>query len=83
MSFQDILYSKQAELITKLNSDVYNLKKENEMLHNRLQRKTRAEKYYLTLEKLVGENVILESDWNRFLTLVKLSIDEEDMKDLK
>lgn len=81
--FIEIRLTKQAELIDKLNGHIKNLQRENDILIRRNFDLSLPAKYYTQLTRVIDENPILRDDWVKFMTLVKLACDEDDLKALK
>jgi hypothetical protein len=74
------MIEKQAELISKFRSENTHLHNQVDQLNARLQIKTRTEMFYLDLMKQVVENPILQSEWDRFLSFLKLAADEKYLR---
>jgi hypothetical protein len=82
-NFNSILYQKQAERIDKLNDIINELNAKNVALQQSNMTLSVSARYYTALTKIVDENPILRDDWVRFMTLVKLACDVEDLRALK
>lgn len=79
---EQVIYNRQGTLITELNetvrqlkSKIHNLEKENTILK-------REKNYYSILQNIVIDNPVLQSEWDKFLVLIKLSCDEKEVKKL-
>jgi hypothetical protein len=53
-----------------------------EKLSLHIQKNKQEARYYNKLVELVQNNPILQDDWNKFLTLIKLACDKEDIEKL-
>jgi hypothetical protein len=66
MEFEERLYQKQAELITKLRD-------ENRQLEQKLLDQKIGSKFYLALVEAVKDDVMLEGEWRRFIAILRLA----------
>ena len=82
MNIQDYTIQRQAELIDQKNRDIDALKQNINDLQKQMKKNADKAEYYDMLVKLVQENTILAADWERFLFLIKLSCDEQQLKEI-
>lgn len=71
--FQDMLYEKQALLITKLYDNIKSLENDNKALCHVIEQKQHASDFYFALIKAIGDNIMLQDEWRRFISILRLT----------
>jgi len=66
----------QEKHISKLHENVKSLEKEKQQLQIELDRHSKAAKFYLNMQAEIIKNPLLQSEWERFLSFLKLSMDD-------
>lgn len=62
----------QAKLISTLNDSIRDMRSEVKGLEARLQKYERAGKFYLEMQRSIIGSPVLQSEWDKFLVLLKM-----------
>lgn len=80
----------QAKLISKLNREMTQMKldhakllKKNQELVNKINELQVPADYYLNLQRAILSSTLLQSEWTRFLTFLKMAPDTDSLEELK
>ena len=73
MDFQDRLYQKQAERISAQHEEIGHLRQEIDRLLVKLGRTNAAATFYLALVEAIGDDVMLQDEWRRFIAILRLA----------
>jgi hypothetical protein len=77
----DMMIEKQAELISKLRADNAQLQQKLDQQYRDIERLRMPARFYNDLQKQILENPTLQSEWERFLTFLKMSGEEDYLKE--
>lgn len=72
----------QARIISNLTEHIKELKEEIKKRDSAMLSIVKPAYYYQTLQKIILDNPILQDDWTKFLTLIKLACDKEELDKL-
>lgn len=78
---RDMMIEKQAQLISTYRSNISKLEAERDRLKNEIDSLHRPAKFYLELQKQVGENPIVQAEWDRFLLVLKMAADDDYLRE--
>jgi hypothetical protein len=79
---KDYYENAQARIISNLNEHVKALENIIEEKDKKILALSTPAYYYNTLQKIVLENPVLQDDWTKFLTLIKLACEKEEIYEL-
>lgn len=73
---------RQARLITDNNETIRDLKKKVDELIIQNQRVNSAGCFYIAMQRAIVASPFLQSEWDRFLSFLKMNTSEEELHDL-
>lgn len=82
-NFERIIYDRQGSLIKDLNEENFNLKRKLNNIETELNELKRHKNYYKLLTEIIQNTPALQSEWNKFVTLIKLAAEKEEIEKLK
>ena len=63
----------QAELISKLNQQIKDLKNRADIFEQKYEQNRKAAHFYMELQEQIKESEMLQSEWTRFLMFLKMT----------
>lgn len=81
--FEQIIYDRQGSLIKELNEENFKLKNKLNIVETELHELKRHKNYYKILTDVIQNTPALQSEWSKFMTLIKLAAETEEIEKLK
>lgn len=82
MDREKFMIARQARLITESNDRIRVLQRENNDLISQNQRVNTAGCFYIAMQRAIVDSPFLQSEWDRFLTFLKMNSSEEELNKL-